>query len=301
MATLGDFTKNILWILVLLQVAPFFIRNIRQQYSDFFETKTKVGVINISGALYEAEPVINDLKSFFENDDIKAILLNIECPGGSAGACQTVFNELNYYKNRYPRKYIVAFVENIATSGGYYILSCANYSIAAPAALIGSIGSYVRHPNFKDFIESYKIKYEVIKTGDFKTQGNPLLDLTPEQRQELQGITNDIYRQFTRDVAHQRPQLSPNTKSWADGHLCTGEQALSLKLIDEVGSPSTILRVLKENAHIEGKIDWVKAPQKGFWSNFFGTTDGSPRFLSDGIQGFLKIIQNHSDTASACV
>ena len=260
-------------------------------------------MINIRGGLYDAGPVVKNLKKFFEDDDIKAIVLKVECPGGSSGACQTVFNELNYYKSQYPHKYIVAFVENIAGSGGYYALCAANYIIAAPSAFIGSIGSYIQHPNFKDFIEYHKIKYDVIKAGAYKTAGNPLLDLTPEQKIELQAITNDVYRQFTRDVLSQRPHLPQDTKTWADGHIFTGEQALALKLIDEVGSPSTVARVLKENAHIEGKIEWVKPPKKlGFFKTLFSgdSDDDGNSYMNNAVNSVCKVIENRYATTTTC-
>ncbi len=303
MATFSDFAKNIFWVLLLLQIAPLFIKNIKQQYSDLLESKTKVGVISIKGSLYEAGPVVRNLKKFFENDEIKAILLKVECPGGSSGASQTVFNEINYYKSLYPHKYIVAFVENMAASGGYYALCPANSIIAAPSAFIGSIGAYIQHPNFKDFIENYKIKYEVIKTGAYKTAGNPLLDLTPDQKAELQTLTDDVYRQFTRDVASQRPHLPHDTKLWADGRIFTGEQALTLKLIDEVGSPSTIVRVLKENAHIDGKIEWVKPPSKlGFFGSLFSqdSDDDTSSFLSSSVNNICKVIEQRYTTSVEC-
>ena len=298
MATFSDYLKNIFWLLLLLQFAPLLIKGIKDQYSDLIESKTKVGVVNIKGTIYSAGSVIKDLKKFFENDEIKAILLKVECPGGSSGSCQTIFNEINYFKTLYPHKYVVALVENIAGSGGYYISAAANYIIASPGSLIGSIGAYIQHPNFKEFIENYKIKYEVVKTGTYKTAGNPLLDLTPEQKAEFQGLSDDIYRQFVRDVSHQRPHLPADIKLWAEGRVFTGEQALSMKLIDEVGSPATVRRVLKDNAHIDGKIEWVKPTKKlGFLSNLFrDSDDDDSSYISTAVNGICKVLEKRYAT-----
>lgn len=293
MAAFSDYVKNIFLVLILLQFAPPLIRGIKQQYSDIIEAKTKVGVVTIKGSLSEAGSFARDIKKFFEDTAIKAIVLKIDCPGGTSGASQTLFNEINYFKSMYPNKYVVAFVENMAASGGYYAASAANYIIASPSAFIGSIGSYIQHPNFKDFIEYHKIKYEVIKTGAYKTAGNPLLDLTSAQRDELQGLSDDVYRQFVRDVAKQRPHLPADTKQWADGRIFTGEQALTLKLIDEVGSPSSIIRVLKENAHITGKIDWVKPPKKmGLLNSLVSQDeDDGDSYLSSAIKTACKVVE----------
>lgn len=302
MATFSDVIKNIFWVLLLLQFAPLFIKGIKQHYSDLFEAKTKVGVISINGSVFDAGPLVKNIKKFFENDEIKAILLSVDCPGGAAGACQTIFNELNHFKAQYPHKYVVAFIENLAASGGYYAACAANYIVAAPASFIGNIGAYIQHPNFKEFIENYKIKYEVIKTGAYKTAGNPLLDLTSDQKAEFQGLTDDTYRQFTRDVFAQRPQLARDTKIWADGRIFTGEQALALKLIDEVGSPSTVQRILKDYAHIEGKIEWVKPAKKlGFFGSLFSqdTDDDSGSFLSSAVNSICATLEHRYSSSSS--
>ena len=78
MATFSTYIKNIFWVLLLLQVAPLLIKNIKEQYTDLTETKTKVGVITVKGAVYEAGSLVKNIKKFFENDEIKAILLKME-------------------------------------------------------------------------------------------------------------------------------------------------------------------------------------------------------------------------------
>lgn len=262
--------STVFWIILILTMVPQLAKIAKDQYENIVHPKTSVGVVTIKGALYKATPVITHLKEFFENKAIKAIILKIDSPGGLAGTAQTIFSEINHYKKVYPQKYVIALVENMAGSGGYYIAAAANHIIASPGAFIGSIGSYIQHPNFREFIEQYKVKYEVIKSGAYKTAGNPLLDLSPEQKALFQSLSDDVYRQFVKDVARQRPQLPADIKVWADGKIFTGEQAYHLKLIDELGSPATVLQVLKDRAKIEGPINFVKPPKKSMVSSFFG-------------------------------
>lgn len=262
MATFFDYIKNIFWLLLILQVAPPLIKNVKKQYSELLEPKTKVGLMEIKGTIESSACYVQDLKKLFENEEIKAILIKIECPGGASGAAQAVFNEIKALRKEHTDKYTVALVENLAASGGYYIASAAHYIIACPAALIGSIGAYISHPYFKDFIESWKIKYDIVKSGTYKTAGNPFVESTPEQKSEFQSLTDNVYKQFINDVSQQRHNLPSDTKKWADGKIFTGEQALELKLIDEIGSLSNAIKVIRENAHIEGKIDWIKPERK---------------------------------------
>lgn len=262
MANFSDIVKNIFWILIILQIAPVLIKNISKQYSSLLETKTKVGIITIKDTLSDSTTHVKNLKKFFEDDEIKAIVLKLDCPGGATGTAQNIFNEIKILKCQHSTKYVIALVENLAGSGGYYIASATDYIISAPGAFVGSIGGYISLPHFKEFIEQYKIKYEVIKTGDYKTAGNPLLQLTPEQRQMFQELSDNVYQQFVKDVAEQRPHLPKEINKWANGRIFTGQQALELKLIDELGSQSTAIKVLREKAHIEGKIDWVTPSTK---------------------------------------
>jgi protease-4 len=280
MATFLDYAKNIFWLLLLLQVAPPLIKSIGQQYADLLEPKAKVGVIDISGTLTQGTQYMRDLKAFFENDEIKAIVLKIDSTGGSAGTAQAIFNEIKLLRNQYSDKYTIAYIENVAASGAYYVAAATHYIIASPAAFIGSIGSYISHPYVKDFIEHYKLQFNLVKSGTYKTIGSPFTELTPEYRAELQALTDNVYQQFVKDIAEQRPGLPADSKKWADGKLFTGQQAASptLKLIDELGSPSTVVKIIREQAHIEGKIEWVRPDKKtSLLSRLFNPepTDGS--------------------------
>jgi protease IV len=293
MATFSDYVKNIFWVLILLQFAPILIKGIKKQYGDLFEPKTKVGVITFKGMLSHAQNRVKEIRTFFTDTSIKAIVLKIESPGGTPGTSQTIFNEINHYKKLHPQKYVVALVENVAASGGYYVASAANYIIASPGALIGSIGAYMQVTSFKEIIDQYKVRYDFIKAGTYKGTGNPLLALTQEQKTLLQQVTDDTYRQFLRDVTSKRPQLPADTKTWADGKIFTGDQALALKLIDEVGSPSTLEKVLKEKVHIEGPIEWVKPTRRGSWASLFtdeqDETDNS--FIRYGVNSICSTLE----------
>lgn len=289
MSNFSGYLKSIFYIIMLLQIGPMFIIGIKNQYAEYFENKAKVGLVAIRGALTNAGKHIKDLKTVFEDTAIKAILLIIDSPGGAAGTSQAVFLELKSLKALYPDKYVVGLVENISASGGYYIASATDYIIATPAAFIGSIGSYIVHPCVKEFIEQYKLRYEVIKSGEYKASMDPFLELTESQRELFQNLSDNVYQQFIADVAAQRPHLSKDTKVWAEGKIFTGQQALKLGLIDELGYQSAAIRVLKENAHIEGPIDWVRPARKTnvFRALFFpedtNETELSLKNLSTGL------------------
>lgn len=268
-----DFIKNVLILLIFVQLAPTFFSNIRKQYNKYISPQTQVGVIKFSGAIYDSAPYNKQLHDLFTNNDIKAILLEIECPGSAAGSGQIIHNEIQQLKKQY-HKPVVALVENICASGGYYIASAADHIIAPGCSLIGSIG--VTLPYFfqlKDFAEQFKIHHIPMRAGTYKDATNPLVNINDADKALLQGLLNDFHQQFIADIAHNRT-LSPATAAtWGDGQLFSGRQALKLGLIDEVGSAHNAIAIIKKKAIIEGEIEWIKkAPQSGL-AALFGDSD----------------------------
>lgn len=258
MAKMSTIITNIFLLLVLLQVAPGIIKNIKNTYTEMLEAKTKVGLLTIKDAICDSTFYAKELKKMFEKDDIKAILLKMDCPGGNAGASQAIFNEIKEQKKIH-LKPVVVWVQNVCASGGYYIACTADHIIATPSAFVGSIGVYIPQPQLKKFIEQFHIRYNTINAGNYKTAGNPLLDTTPEQEKMLKGLVDDTYVQFTTDVAEQRPKLTMHTvNTWADGRIFTGKQALELGLVDELGSQITAEQYIKHKLIIEGDIEWVR-------------------------------------------
>jgi protease IV len=289
MAAFSDYVKNIFWVLVLIQFAPLLIKSIRSQYSELLESKTKVGIITIKGMIANATPTINEIKQIFEAKDIKAVVFKIDSGGGVSSSSQAIFQEILHYKKQHPEKNVFTIVEQMAASGAYYVACATDYILATPSALIGSIGVYIAHPNFKEFIEQFKIGYSITKSGTYKGAGNPLLTLTPEQKAQFQELSNDTYRQFLRDVTQQRPQLPTDQTKWAEGRIFTGEQALELGMIDAVGTASTLEKALREKAQIVGGIEWVKPTKKrSFLASLFAQDDDDD--ASSYVETFINTI-----------
>lgn len=269
--------KNIFIILIFLQIAPSLFESIRKQYGKYILPTTKFAIIEAKGILYNSNQINKQLKKSFENEDIKAILIKMECPGAASGTSHAIFNEIMTLKKEFPEKPIVTLVENICTSGGYYI-ACATDSIVAPAcSLIGSIGATLPYLfQLKEFMEEYKIKYESITAGKYKNATDPFVQITEQDRQMLQNVIDDSYDQFSKDVIKTRKLSINNKNEWADGKIFTGKQALSLGLVDSIGSASDAVAILKEKALVakEKEIEWVKyGKESTFWRLFFTGSD----------------------------
>ncbi|KKP34944.1 MAG: Signal peptide peptidase [candidate division TM6 bacterium GW2011_GWF2_32_72] len=265
--------SNLFFFLIFINMAPYLFKSIFLQYSKMLEPRTKVAQIDITGVLTNSTRTIKYLKKYFEDDSIKAILLKLETPGGATGTAQAIFNEIKALKKEFPKP-IVAITENICVSGGYYIAIAADHIICAPGSALGSIGVLIPYQfKLKQFVEGYNIQYKPVSSGAYKMALDPFLDNTPEQTAMLQDLTDNIYEQFTQDVATQRKLSLSKTKEWANGKIFTGQQALKLNMVDELGSISNAIQRIKEKALIEGKIEWIRPVPKSPFAKLFGQAD----------------------------
>ncbi len=280
--TLFDIFKNIFIILIFLQIGPIFFKSIKKQYTRYFESPTRVGVIAIKGVPYDSIPYTKKLYKLFKNPDIKALLIDMNCLGSAAGTGQIIFNEITALKKKYPKP-VVVLVENICTAGGYLIACSADYIISPAAAIIGSVGSYFSSLQLKEFLKNHKVDYTGKTKADKKTP-DPFADLTEKEKILIQGLQRNLYEEFTQMVAKSRKLSLTRLDEWADGKIFTGRQALKLGLIDEIGSMENAVEVIREKALIEGKIKWIKISVKNSLLDFFagtGDNNGMSNVLSN--------------------
>lgn len=249
--------------------------NLKRYYNKMVAPKTKVAVVVISGVIQDSTVIVDQIKTFFERDDIKAIVLKIDSPGGAPGTAQTVHYVIRSLSQRYGKP-IVAWIENIGTSAAYYIASAADYIICTPSALVASVGVISQFPYLKDFIEQFKAQYIVVTAGKYKGMGNPYLELTPEQRQAFEEHLKEVHERFIQDVLAARPQLLDRERVlWAEGQPIHGEKALELGLVDKLGSSLEVEEYLK--LRLGGQIIWVHAPKKSQLARLLEGVDSQKR------------------------
>lgn len=269
-----DYIKNIFLFLIVLQIAPPLLRGIIKQYQSFAQVRTQVGVIPLKGTISKANALSNDLRSFFKNPEIKAIVLKIDCNGGAAGSCEHIFNDIIALKAKY-QKPIISLIENTCASGGYWIACATDYIIAPRTAIVGSIGATFGNLfQLKSFFENHNVRYESLTAGKYKAATDPFVDLTPESKEMLQKVLNDTYQTFITSVAQQRKLALNSADVWADAAIFTGAQAHEKGLIDSLGSSQTAIDALRDRAIIEGEIEWVYAKNhQSFLESFWNPQD----------------------------
>jgi protease-4 len=261
--TLSTILKILFFLILFLQFAPIVLTNLKKSLVEMVRPKTEVGMLKVSGIIKNAGSYIKHIHNFLKSTNIKALLVKIDSPGGFSGSSQAIFNELKKFKEKKP---VVVLVEDVCTSGAYYIASAGHYIIVTPSSMIGSIGTILGFqglplPNLEDLMDDWKIKFEYIQAGKFKTAGNLLRKNTPEELAHLQSVVDDTYNQFIKDIAQARGLSIEKKHEWADGKIFTGNQALKIKLVDKLGSMQDAIDELKKQAKIETEIRFI-FPQK---------------------------------------
>jgi protease-4 len=285
--------KQFFFILLIIQIAPFILINLKNFFSEAFLPKADIGMLSFDGMISSSEFYVKQLHTFLKNPNIKGLLIKIDSPGGVAGSSQALFNELKRFKGKKP---VVALVENMCASGSYYIAAAADYIIANPSSMIGSIGVMLGRagmpmPNFKERMDDWKIKFEYIQAGKYKAVGNSFKEITQEEKSHLQDFVDDTYEQFVNDIAHARGLSVETEKEWADGKIFTGNQALKLKLIDKLGSLQEAIDALKERAGITTEIKFVVPNRKkGLMKLISGNDEGyEGEVITQCIQGLKTL------------
>lgn len=167
-----------------------------------------------------------------EDDDIDAVVMRVNSPGGSAFVSDVIWDAVEYVKSRKP---IVISMGDYAASGGYYISCAANYIYAEPGTITGSIGIFGMFPSFAGTAEKIALTYDGVKTNQYADLGNALRPLTDGEKALFQKMVEQGYDTFITRVANGRNLSKAMVDSIGQGRVWTGEQALERKLVDAMG------------------------------------------------------------------
>lgn len=220
-----------------------------------------------------SERIVGQLRQACDADRIKAVLVRIDSPGGSAAASQEIYDEIRRVRDR--GKPVYASMGDVAASGGYYVASAAERIYANPGTITGSIGVISANLNLSGLFDKLGIAPEVVKTGEFKDMGSGLRPMTERERQLTRQLLDNIYQQFVNAVADGRGLPKERVLNLADGRIFTGEQARDLKLVDELGGMRPALRALARRAGVRGEPELVDLGKRGLVEVLFGDTRAS--------------------------
>jgi protease-4 len=233
-----------------------------------------IAVIDIDGVIMDADKIDSQLRKYGDDDSVKAIILHINSPGGGAAASQEIYHEVLRVRQEKHKK-IVASVESVGASGAYYIASGCDKIYANDASVVGSIGVIMEWTNYGDLMRWAKLKSVVIHAGELKDAGDPTRDMTPQEAAYFQSLVDNMYGQFVNDVATGRHTSADRIRPLATGQVWTGQQAVPLGLIDEIGGYRVALMDTAREVGISGEPTVVKpnSGKKGLMALLDGDAD----------------------------
>ena len=245
--------------------------------SETNKAKDKIAIYYASGGIvdfstkYSSEEIVEqkmskDLKKLEDNDDIKAVVLRVNSPGGSAYASEQIWKAVSNLKAKKP---VIVSMGDYAASGGYYISAAADYILAEPTTLTGSIGIFAIIPNVEGTTKKLGLTFDVVKTNKHSDFGSIGRALNQDEKLLLQNYINSGYDLFIQRCAEGRNMSNEKIREIGEGRVWTGKRAKELGLVDEIGGMKKAIEIAADKAGIsEYKIqDFPK--QKEIFEQIF--------------------------------
>lgn len=247
---------------------------------------TKILLLDLSGVLSEELTVSlghvpprvpllarvrEELKKAEEDEQVRALVVRINSPGGTVTASDILYRELSTFKSR--RKIpVVTTLMDVGASGGYYVALAADIIVAHPTTVTGSIGVMMLTVNAEGLLQKVGVAPLAIKSGAKKDMGSPFRGLSEEELRIFQTIIDDLHRRFVTLIVKERKLPEERVRELADGRIFTAEQALALGLVDRVGYLEDALGAARTAARVsEARVVMYHRPRE-YRANIYSTT-----------------------------
>lgn len=208
------------------------------------------------------------------NPDVTALMLRLNSPGGSVVGSDEIYHAL-----RETQKPVVAFLQEVAASGAYYVGMAAEHIVANPNSLTGSIGVIGQFPNAEALMEKIGVQVTTIKSGASKDIGNPFRAMSDDEQAIFQDIVDETYGRFVDIVSRGRNLPTEQVRELADGRIYTGQKALELGLVDALGYQQDALDVAARLGNIDGEPRVLHYRRRGGFLDLIGGAVSPQRWL----------------------
>ncbi|MCS6990031.1 MAG: signal peptide peptidase SppA [Chloroherpetonaceae bacterium] len=276
------------------------------------KSSDKIAVVNVMGALVDGksdpspsgeansgdETIAPAIEEARKDKSVKAIVLRVDSPGGSAIASDKILRALNRAKAEKP---VVASMSGVAASGGYWVSMQAQKIVANPTTITGSIGVIATKPAMRELADKIGLKRVVISKTKFADAFNLFDKVSPEAYQKADALIEYLYQEFLRKVAEGRNMTIEQVHSIAQGHVWLGGAAKNIGLVDELGGFRKAIQVAKNLAGIDetASVELVSYPKpKDFWEDFFENFGGASLTMAMG-QVIMETVKSELTRAIA--
>lgn len=223
----------------------------------------RIAVVEVDGMIVDDREYLEQIRRLREDRSIRGFLVVINSPGGVVGPSQSIYRELTRVREEDGLP-VVASIGAVGASGGYYIALAADSIFALPGSITGSIGVIMEFPEVGELMDKVGVGMQVIKSAEHKDIGSPFRPLSPEDREVLASLVQDVYGQFVDVVVAERKIAPVEVRRLADGRILSGRQALEQGLIDRIGNLHDALAAAGRMAGLGEDPRVVWPPEEGF-------------------------------------
>jgi protease-4 len=214
-----------------------------------------VAVVDVQGEIFYDRWKLSEIESHRKNDNVKAVVVYINSPGGGVAASQAIHRALLDLRLEKP---VVAYMASVAASGGYYVACAADSIVATEGTLTGSIGVIAAFLRTEELYQKIGLDVTVIKSGRYKDVGSPHREMTESEKAYIGRLLDQVYEQFLDAVSETRGIPLDQVSDLAEGRLYTGEQAAEAGLVDRIGSYEDAILMAAQMGGIDGEPRLVK-------------------------------------------
>lgn len=207
--------------------------------------------LDLQGVIINGKKFLENLKDYREQSHVKAIIVDVNSPGGAVGPSQEIYSELRRTRDEFGKP-IVCYTSGIMASGGYYAALGCDKIVAAPGALLGSIGVIMSFANLEKLYDWAKVSRYSITSGKFKDAGAEYRPMRDDEKQLFQEMIDEVYQQFKTTVKEARQSLSEDVlNEYTDGRVFTGKKAVELGFADSVGTYDLAVKLAADLAGLK--------------------------------------------------
>ena len=223
-----------------------------------------IAKLSIDSVIINNPEFIRKLESLKNNKNVKAVLVDVNSPGGTVVGSREIYNNLKKISENIP---VAISMKEVAASGGYMVALAGNKIFCYEGTITGSVGVIMQSVNIEKLLQSLGIEPVIFKSGELKAKPNPVEGLNSNEKDIIQNVVKSIHESFLTMVKNNRKISEDNLKIISDGRIFTGIEAKKINLVDEIGSEKDALDWLKTETSVEKDIDVIKIENETNFSN----------------------------------
>ncbi len=257
--------KLIVVVLIFIGIASavnWIAQRTKNEDEKTMSSKNAILHLDLDSPIWNGKKFLKNLKKYREDEKIKAILIDINSPGGAVGPSQELFSEIKRTKEEF-KKPIICVSTGLIASGAYYAAAACDKLVVSSGALVGSIGVIMEFANLEKLYDWAKISRFSIISGKFKDSGAEYRTMRDDEKALFQEMIDEVYLQFRTAVQDSRKLSEEKMKEYADGRVFTGAKAVEMGFADLQGGYEDAVKLAADTAGLEkNDYDVIEVPKK---------------------------------------